>query len=404
MENNIFNINNPLILNKELAQLVGEKDSIVLQQLHYWVSNNEKKDRKSYFKKGIWWTHNTYEEWHEEFPFWSLSTIKRIFARLKKRGAIIIEKINKKRYDQTNWYRIDYDLLGLKMSQSSDSKMNQSTEPNLINQENQVDTIIDSVKESQSYIKTKEINKETIFDNKKKQGFKNIIENYTSNEKLRDRIRGFIKLRQALKCPMVDDSLKLIVENLSSLANNDEDKIKILENSIANSYRNIYPLNKPKTSNEFKQTKTKSNYKNYNNSKKELKFNNFDQRSYDYKKLEEELLESSMSHQFGQKQNDGIEQCEKKEEVIETQEVIDIEKKDYDLARSCIQMSFGDFGYNYKFSEKDVILIASTLIKKFGTCHVGFFSDVRHNLKDKNDMNLAKHIVDFINSYEKKRE
>ncbi|KRG13044.1 hypothetical protein ACA29_09250 [Lederbergia galactosidilytica] len=32
------------------------------------------------------WMERTYEEWREDFPFWSIATIKRIFTSLKKQG------------------------------------------------------------------------------------------------------------------------------------------------------------------------------------------------------------------------------------------------------------------------------------------------------------------------------
>lgn len=104
----LFN-ENPLTVNTELARKIGLNESIVLQQIHYWIKINEKAKRN--YKGGYYWTYNTFEEWQEQFPFWSLSTIKRIFAKLEKAGLIITGNYNKLKTDRTKWYRINYQAL-----------------------------------------------------------------------------------------------------------------------------------------------------------------------------------------------------------------------------------------------------------------------------------------------------
>lgn len=104
----LFN-ESPLTVNVELAKLIGLNESIVLQQIQYWLKINEKAGRN--FRDGYYWTYNTFEEWQEQFPFWSLSTIKRIFAKLEKKKYIIIGNYNKLKIDRTKWYRINYELL-----------------------------------------------------------------------------------------------------------------------------------------------------------------------------------------------------------------------------------------------------------------------------------------------------
>ncbi|PIC94681.1 hypothetical protein CSV69_15510 [Sporosarcina sp. P26b] len=48
----------------------------------------------------------------EEFPFWSLNTIKRITYDLEQKGYLIsTSKHNKMKIDNTKWYRIDYEKL-----------------------------------------------------------------------------------------------------------------------------------------------------------------------------------------------------------------------------------------------------------------------------------------------------
>ena len=99
----------PLLVNVDLACILGVNESIVLQQVHYWVEKNKKDRRNS--RDGFTWTYNTYKEWKEQFPFWSDSTIKRIFSKLEKMGVLVSAKYNKKSFDRTKWYRIDYEIL-----------------------------------------------------------------------------------------------------------------------------------------------------------------------------------------------------------------------------------------------------------------------------------------------------
>ena len=104
----LFN-ENPLTVNTELARAIGLNESIVLQQLQYWLRINKKANRN--YKDGLYWTYNTFEEWQEQFPFWSLSTIKRIFAKLEKEKYIITGNYNKLKIDRTKWYTINYKVV-----------------------------------------------------------------------------------------------------------------------------------------------------------------------------------------------------------------------------------------------------------------------------------------------------
>lgn len=90
--------------NAKMAEEIGLNEAIVLGQLCYWISINEKAGRN--FKDGRYWTYNTFEQWREQFPWWSVATIKRIFASLKKSGFIVTGRYNERGYDQTKWYAV----------------------------------------------------------------------------------------------------------------------------------------------------------------------------------------------------------------------------------------------------------------------------------------------------------
>ncbi|MCJ8008143.1 hypothetical protein ACFFF5_10935 [Lederbergia wuyishanensis] len=97
---NRMNKNDRLELSPNLALKIGLNESIVFQQLATCIHEN------GILMDGDCWVSLTYEQWQEIFPFWSTSTIKRIFTSLQKMGFIKIEQHGKHRYDRTNWYCI----------------------------------------------------------------------------------------------------------------------------------------------------------------------------------------------------------------------------------------------------------------------------------------------------------
>ena len=87
---------------------------------------------------------------------------------------------------------------------------------------------------------------ETEIDNKnknKKTEYDVLIENYSDNIDLRNTIYEFIKMRKGIKKPITSYGLKKILNKLDSLADNDKNKIAILDQSIMRSWAGIFELN-----------------------------------------------------------------------------------------------------------------------------------------------------------------
>jgi hypothetical protein len=99
----------PLLIMPQLAKLIGLNESIILQQVHYWLEINKKAD-KNYFD-GHYWTYNTYDDWQDQFEFWSLSTITRAIHNLEQAKLLLTGNYNKLKMDRTKWYTIDYNVL-----------------------------------------------------------------------------------------------------------------------------------------------------------------------------------------------------------------------------------------------------------------------------------------------------
>lgn len=97
---------NPLQVLPSLAVKTSLNEAIVLQQIHYWLEKSE------HIHDGRKWVYNSIDNWCEQFPFFSKSTVDRTFKSLCDRGLLIKGNYNKSKFDKTNWYSIDYDRLG----------------------------------------------------------------------------------------------------------------------------------------------------------------------------------------------------------------------------------------------------------------------------------------------------
>jgi len=105
----LFYNKKPLVLNPELACLVGLSEAIVLQQVHYWLEKNRESGRNE--NEGRYWAYNTVEGWREQFPFWSVNGIRKVLKRLESRGLLMTGNFNKSKFDRTIWYSIDYEAV-----------------------------------------------------------------------------------------------------------------------------------------------------------------------------------------------------------------------------------------------------------------------------------------------------
>ena len=97
-----------MIVFPKLAKAIGLNESLMLQQIHYWLL------KKKNEADGYYWVYNSYQDWVEnDFIFWSPSTVKRTLKSLEEQGYIISTdgRFNSRKGDQTKWYRIDYSKL-----------------------------------------------------------------------------------------------------------------------------------------------------------------------------------------------------------------------------------------------------------------------------------------------------
>ena len=95
----------PLMVLPTLATKIGLNEAMFLQQLHYWI------DRSKHEMEGHRWIYNTIEDWCKQFPFWSRRTIVRVISSLERHGLVLTANYNRKGFDRTKWYTVNYELL-----------------------------------------------------------------------------------------------------------------------------------------------------------------------------------------------------------------------------------------------------------------------------------------------------
>lgn len=103
----VFESNNILIFNKDLAQIVGNSNqAIFLQQVHYWLKKNEE-NNVNYFNDYFWTQSSLPKMWERDFKeVFSFETLRKLVKKLEEENILIsIKKQNRK------YYRINYDLI-----------------------------------------------------------------------------------------------------------------------------------------------------------------------------------------------------------------------------------------------------------------------------------------------------
>jgi hypothetical protein len=107
-----------------------------------------------------------------------------------------------------------------------------------------------------------------------------VLDNYTSNDDLRQALKDFLEMRKKIKKPMTDRAFNMFLKKLDELAATDEMKIKLLDQSILHNWQTVYPLKQ-----EQKQDKSKPN-----------KFHNFEQHDdVNFDSLEDKLRSKAMN-------------------------------------------------------------------------------------------------------------
>lgn len=81
------------------------------------------------------------------------------------------------------------------------------------------------------------------YKNDKNNNIPKILSEYTSNDELKNALKEFVTMRQKIKAPMTEYGFNLMLKKLDNLsAGSDSKKIQIVEQSIENCWKGIFPL------------------------------------------------------------------------------------------------------------------------------------------------------------------
>ncbi|WP_032076835.1 DnaD domain-containing protein [Clostridium drakei] len=94
-----------MVFQPKLAEIFGVTESIILQQIHYWLL------KSNHIIDGTPWIYNSYEAWHNQISFLCKRTIIRAIKKLETSGVVLSSNFNKSKMDKTKWYTIDYEKL-----------------------------------------------------------------------------------------------------------------------------------------------------------------------------------------------------------------------------------------------------------------------------------------------------
>lgn len=201
--------------NSQVAQIYGVDGAIFIHNLYWWIVKNEANGRHHY--DGRTWTYNSMKAFSDLFPFWTKRQIERIIKNLKDRGAIHVGNFNKDGFDRTQWYALDETVYCIYAN--GDAHVTDPLHPCT----QTVTPIPDSKPDNKPDNKTP-------------------LPLYDDYKPLDDEIRAFIENRRKMKSPMTDHAVQLMLKRLRGLSPNKKEQVEILEQSILNGWKGIFPL------------------------------------------------------------------------------------------------------------------------------------------------------------------
>lgn len=233
----------PLQVQPSLAKAIGLHEAIFLQQVHYWLGGSK------FMRDGRKWVYNTYEQWLRQLKYLSLPTLKRAIKSLKTQKLLYVERLDRMRSNQVNYYSINYDVLNSieeSIKQGSNEIEDTDGSSNHTNRMAQIE-LKESVKmnlcrsDQNEPIYTREY-QETTQKNKKSECIKLILNNIRNielpNSIDRELWFQFVEMRISIKKPLTLNAAVLLIKKLTSFG---ESANQSLENSIIASYQSVYP-------------------------------------------------------------------------------------------------------------------------------------------------------------------
>lgn len=93
-----------------------------------------------------------------------------------------------------------------------------------------------------------------------------VLDNYTSNDDLRQALRDFLEMRKKIKKPMTERAFNMLLSKLDELAATGEMKVKLIDQSILHNWQTVYPLKEEKQQDKPKQQVKPNKFHNFTQS------------------------------------------------------------------------------------------------------------------------------------------
>ena len=100
-------------------------------------------------------------------------------------------------------------------------------------------SIDENVKYNNTSINNTNINNKV---SKKVRSYDEILSNFSLSDRLTKTIMDFIQMRTIIKKPLTNRGLELMIEKLQKMSSEEENQIRILEQSIMNNWQGIFEL------------------------------------------------------------------------------------------------------------------------------------------------------------------
>lgn len=107
----------------------GLEEAVFLDAIMFWYRTNRGNAKPVHFHDGRWWTYNSVKTFEDVFPWWNAGQIRRIIARCKDKGALLVGNYNKDQRDRTAWYTPSDELLELCGEEKCNCRKQQMEDP-----------------------------------------------------------------------------------------------------------------------------------------------------------------------------------------------------------------------------------------------------------------------------------
>ena len=252
-----------------VAMEVGVEAAILLEDIYYWVNHN--REREHNFNEGYYWTVNSYQDFVNRFPCFSVGKIKRLLAQLKTAG--FIEARHYRNYDPRNrslWYRTTQKTAEHYTSLAEAANQRNGDEFDTF-QGHKSDLTCASVKSDQCMSQNRPMHRT-------KTHFPSILTNSTNirahtkkgasapdissghcptafmaveDEQLRSALQAFAAERNLHRKPISNQAATLLLIKLEKLAPQDINaQLEIINHSIINGWADFFPLPQSRNTNK----------------------------------------------------------------------------------------------------------------------------------------------------------